>query len=79
VLLYKSKLGHMSGTLRSTWEGHFIVTQVFPYGPMKVKEESSGRIFKVNGHHLRILIENQDMLNKPMDVMNLTSPAYLSP
>ncbi|XP_052725970.1 uncharacterized protein LOC128194419 [Vigna angularis] len=45
-------------------------------GPMSVeiKEESSDRIFKVNGHRLRIFNENQDMLNKTMDGVNLTTP-----
>jgi len=41
VLLYKSKLSHMSGKLCSTWEGQFNVTEVFPYGEVKMKEESS--------------------------------------
>jgi len=39
----------MSGKLRSTWEGPFIVTEVFPYGAVEIKEESSERTFKVNG------------------------------
>jgi len=79
VLLYKSKLGHMNGKLRSTWEGPYIVTEVFPYGAVEIKEESSVRTFKVNGHRLRIFNENQDILNKTMDGMNLTSPSYLPP
>ena len=79
VLLYKSKLGHMSGKLRSTWEGPFIVTEAFLYGVVEIKEESSERTFKVNRHRLRIFNENQDMVNKMMDGMNLTSPAYLLP
>ena len=41
VLLYKSKIGHISGKLRSTWEGPFIVTQVFSYGVVEIKEEFS--------------------------------------
>ena len=53
VLLYKSKLGDMSGKLCSTWEGPYIVTEVFPYGAVEIKEESSARTFKVNGHRLR--------------------------
>jgi len=79
VLLYKSKLGHMSGKLRSTWEGPLIVTEVCPYGAMEIKEESLERTFKVNGHRLQIFNENQDMVNKTMDGMNLTSSAYLRP
>ena len=45
MLLYKSKFGHMSGKLRSTWEGPYIVTEVFPYGAVEIKEESSGKNF----------------------------------
>ncbi|XP_017413126.2 uncharacterized protein LOC108324700 [Vigna angularis] len=79
VLLYKSRIGPMSGKLLSKWEGPFIVTQVFPYGAVEIKEESSDRIFKVNGHRLRIFNENQDMLNKTMDGVNLTTPTFLPP
>ena len=32
VLLYNSRLGLMSGKLRSKWIGPFVVTNVFPYG-----------------------------------------------
>ena len=69
----------MSGKLRSIWEGPFIVTKVFLYGVVEIKEESSERTFKVNGHRLQIFNENQDMVNKTMDGMNLISPAYLPP
>jgi len=64
VLLYKSRLGHMSCKLRSKWEGSFIITEIFPYGAVEIKEESSNSSFKVNGHCLRIFNENQDMMNK---------------
>jgi len=30
----------MSGKLRSTWEGPFIVTKIFPYGAVEIKEKS---------------------------------------
>ena len=62
-----------------TWEGPYIVTKVFPYGAVEIKEECSARTFKVNGHRLRIFNENPYMLNKTMDGMNLTSPSYLPP
>ena len=37
-----------------------IVKEVFPYGAVEIKEESSERTFKVNRHRLRIFNENQD-------------------
>ena len=55
------------------------VNPAAPYGAVEIKEESSARTFKVNGHRLRIFNENQDMLNKTMDGMNLISPSYLPP
>jgi len=41
VLLYNSRLGLMSGKLRSKWIGPFVVTNVFPYGIVEIKSESS--------------------------------------
>ena len=61
------------------WEGPFIIIEIFPYGAVEIKEESSNSAFKVNGHRLLIFNENQDMINKTIDEMNLTSPAYLPP
>jgi len=59
VLLYKSKLGNMSGKLHSTWEGSFIITQVFPYGVVNIKKSLERIFIKVSGHRFRIFNENQ--------------------
>ena len=40
VLLYNSRLGLMSGKLRSKWIGPFVVTNVFPYGTVEIKSDS---------------------------------------
>ena len=40
VLLYNSRLGLMSGKLRSKWIGPFVVTNVFPYGTVEIESES---------------------------------------
>ncbi|XP_042396647.1 uncharacterized protein LOC121986772 [Zingiber officinale] len=57
VLLYKSWLKLMKGMLKSRWEGPFRVTNIFPYGILEIKEESTDRKFKVNGHRLKIFHE----------------------
>ena len=49
VLLYNSRLGLMSGKLRSKWIGPFVVTNVFSYGTVEIQNESTGKSFKVNG------------------------------
>ena len=40
VFLYNSRIGLMSGKLRSKWIGPFVVTNVFPYGTVEIKSES---------------------------------------
>ena len=53
VLLYNSRLGLMSGKLRSKWIGPFLVTNVFPYGTVKIKSDFTNKSFKVNGHRIK--------------------------
>ena len=50
VLLYNSRIGLMSGKLRSKWIGPFVVNNIFPYGTVEIKSESTDKSFVVNGH-----------------------------
>jgi hypothetical protein len=36
VLLYHSRLKLFPGKLRSLWMGSFVVSNVFPYGPVEI-------------------------------------------
>ncbi|XP_042460244.1 uncharacterized protein LOC122043716 [Zingiber officinale] len=74
VLLYRSWLKIMKGTLRSHWKGPFVVTNVFSYGAIEIREESIGRIFKVNGHRLKIFHEVDN--GKEVDRMSHISVIY---
>ncbi|RDX85942.1 Gag-Pol polyprotein, partial [Mucuna pruriens] len=38
------------GKLRSRWDEPFIVTNIFPYGAVELRDEANNMIFKVNGH-----------------------------
>lgn len=57
VLLYNSRLRLIRGKLRSRWEGYFYVTNIFLYGVAEIQEFPTGRIFKVNEHHLKVFHE----------------------
>ena len=57
VLLFNSRLKLMPGKLRSRWLGPFVVTNVFPYGAVEIKNEITEKIFKVNGHRLKPFFE----------------------
>ncbi|GJS88133.1 reverse transcriptase domain-containing protein [Tanacetum coccineum] len=52
VLLFNSRLKIFSGKLKSRWSGPFTIVQVFPYGTVKLSQ-NSGPNFKVNGHRLK--------------------------
>ncbi|GJU19441.1 reverse transcriptase domain-containing protein [Tanacetum coccineum] len=52
VLLFNSRLKIFSGKLKTRWTRPFTVTQVFPYGTVKLSQ-TDGPNFKVNGHRLK--------------------------
>nr|KYP31060.1 hypothetical protein KK1_049122 [Cajanus cajan] len=79
VLLYNSRLGPMGGKLRSKWIGPFVVTNVYPYGTVEIKSESTDKSFKVNGHHLKPFLSNPSLLNAVEEEMSLLDPATLPP
>ncbi|RDX98172.1 hypothetical protein CR513_18941, partial [Mucuna pruriens] len=43
------------------WDGPFVITNVFPYGVVELKDENTNNTFQVNGHHLKEFHE----LSKP--------------
>ena len=57
VWLFNSRLRLFPGKLRSRWDGPFIVTQVFPYGAIELKNLKQGNTFKVNGQRLKPYID----------------------
>nr|GEZ31023.1 reverse transcriptase domain-containing protein [Tanacetum cinerariifolium] len=52
VLLFNSRLKNFSRKLKTRWSGPFTITQVFPYGTVKLSQ-TDGPNFKVNGHRLK--------------------------
>ncbi|RDX86270.1 hypothetical protein CR513_32414, partial [Mucuna pruriens] len=53
VLLFNSKLKLIASNLCSKWDRPFVVTNVFPYGVVEVRDETNNNTFKVNGHQLK--------------------------
>nr|GEV77632.1 reverse transcriptase domain-containing protein [Tanacetum cinerariifolium] len=52
ALLFNSRLKIFSGKLKTRWYGPFTITQVFPYGTVKLSQ-TDGPNFKVNGQGLK--------------------------
>ncbi|XP_048231243.1 uncharacterized protein LOC125370280 [Ricinus communis] len=70
VLLYNSRLKLMLGKFRSRWIGPFVVTNVFSYDAVEIKSLDSDKIFKVNGHRLKIFHDGEIascLISLPLD------------
>nr|GEZ15939.1 DNA-directed DNA polymerase [Tanacetum cinerariifolium] len=52
ILLFNSRLKIFSGKLKSRWSGPFTISQIYPYGTVKLSQPD-GPNFKVNGHRLK--------------------------
>nr|GEX32600.1 reverse transcriptase domain-containing protein [Tanacetum cinerariifolium] len=52
VFLFNFRLNIFSGKLKTCWSGPFTVTQVFPYGIVKLSQTDRPN-FKMNGHRLK--------------------------
>ncbi|RDX72031.1 hypothetical protein CR513_48551, partial [Mucuna pruriens] len=57
----------IAGKLRSRWDGPFVVTNVFLYGAVELRDEATNRIFKVNGHQLKPFHEGPTMMVDEME------------
>jgi len=73
-LLYNSRL-----KLRSKWIGPFVVTNVFPYGTVEIKIESTDKSFKVNGHLLKPFLTNPCLVDVGVEETSLLHPISLPP
>ncbi|RDY04575.1 hypothetical protein CR513_11694, partial [Mucuna pruriens] len=57
VLLFNSRIKLIAGKLRSRWDGPFVITNIFPYGAVQLKDEHSNNTFQVNGHQIKLFHE----------------------
>ncbi|RDX71976.1 hypothetical protein CR513_48610, partial [Mucuna pruriens] len=46
VLLFNSRLKLIVGNLHSRWDGPFVLTNVFPYGVVELKDENTNSTFQ---------------------------------
>ena len=58
ILSYNSRLNLFLGKLRSRWTESYIVQTVFLHSAIKIKNPTSGNIFKVNGQCLKLFLNN---------------------
>ncbi|RDY06019.1 hypothetical protein CR513_10069, partial [Mucuna pruriens] len=51
VLLFNSRLKLITCKLRSKWDGPFVITHVFPYGVVELKDENTNNTLCQNGEY----------------------------
>nr|KAJ0200209.1 hypothetical protein LSAT_V11C600302320 [Lactuca sativa] len=65
---------YLSLTLR--WVRPFIVTNVYDHGAVEIKSKKTGKVFKVNGHNLKVFYEG--FQEKDMEVDSLKCLDYIT-
>ncbi|XP_044510154.1 uncharacterized protein LOC123228765 [Mangifera indica] len=75
VLLYHSRLRLFPGKLRSRWIGPFVVTNVFPHGAVEIQSLTTSKVFKVNGHRLKMFYEGVPTEN--VGEVEVKDPMYM--
>nr|KYP43765.1 Pol polyprotein [Cajanus cajan] len=74
VLLFNSRLKLIAGKLRSRWDGPFVITNVFSHGAVEIKNEVTGKTFKVNGHQLKEFHQSPKLEDKDVEDISLEEP-----
>ncbi|RDX80260.1 hypothetical protein CR513_39208, partial [Mucuna pruriens] len=63
-------LGSIS-KLHSRWDGLFVITNVFPYGVVELKDENPNNTFKVNGHQIKLFHKGPTPIVGEMESISL--------
>ncbi|RDX80243.1 hypothetical protein CR513_39235, partial [Mucuna pruriens] len=77
VLLFNLCLKLIASKLRSRWDGPFVITNVFPYGAVVLKDEYTNNTFQVNGHQIKLFHEGPTPTTGNVETISLMEPAPL--
>ena len=72
VLRHKTRLKLFSGKHLSKWIGPFVVTNTFKFDVVEIRSVDTGKIFKVDGHQLKLL-------NEGIEPREITSKDFKAP
>ncbi|RDX85521.1 hypothetical protein CR513_33273, partial [Mucuna pruriens] len=75
VLLFNPRFKLITGKLHSKWDGAFVITNVFPYGAIEIRNEATDKTFKVNGHQLKLFHECPTMMEGDVEDLSLVKPS----
>ncbi|RDX78434.1 hypothetical protein CR513_41295, partial [Mucuna pruriens] len=75
VLLFNSCLELIVGKLHFRWDGPFVITNVFPYGVVELKDEATNSTFQVNRYQLKTFHEGPTPTVGEVESISLMEPA----
>ncbi|RDX96161.1 hypothetical protein CR513_21219, partial [Mucuna pruriens] len=59
------------GKLHSRWDRPFVITNVFPYGVVELKDEHTNSTFQVNGHRIKLFHEGPAPTTSNVETISL--------
>ncbi|RDX83307.1 Gag-Pol polyprotein, partial [Mucuna pruriens] len=74
VLMFNSYLKLIAVKLRSRWDGPFVITNVFPYSAIELKDEHTNSTFQVNGHQIKQYHKGPAPITGNMETISLMEP-----
>ncbi|RDX81606.1 hypothetical protein CR513_37692, partial [Mucuna pruriens] len=79
VLLFHSRLKLIASKLHSRWDGLFVVTNIFPYGIVEIRDVADNHTFTVNGHQLKPYHKGPHLSSNEgkVEVVTLIEPVIL--
>ncbi|RDX71223.1 hypothetical protein CR513_49460, partial [Mucuna pruriens] len=77
VLLFNSRLKLIVGKLRSRWDGTFVVTNIFSYAVVELRDEANNRNLKINRHWINPYREGPTPMVGEMESILLMEPTLL--
>ncbi|RDX85979.1 hypothetical protein CR513_32750, partial [Mucuna pruriens] len=77
VLLFNSRLKLIADKLHPRWDKPFVITNIFPYGEIELRDEANNRNFKVNGHQIKPYHESLTPMVGEVENISLMEPALL--
>ncbi|RDX87815.1 hypothetical protein CR513_30678, partial [Mucuna pruriens] len=75
VLLFNSRLKLIVGKLRYRWDEPFVITNVFSYDVIELKDEHTNNTFQVNGYQIKLFHEGPTPIEDNMETISLKESA----
>ncbi|RDX79276.1 hypothetical protein CR513_40323, partial [Mucuna pruriens] len=71
----ESTIVELTFEAHSRWDGPFVITNVFPYGVVELRDKHTNNTFQVNGHQIKLFHEGPTPTTGDLETISLMEPA----